>query len=325
MTTKIKYLLLVVFSFFCFIGVSYAKDVMPQGVLINGYGSYYNTSALPYTRWLNNVNQNGGHTQFTLELVASTEFSANEQKYVVGKVCSSGFFTASISNYSEEKSAFKNGNLDVINTYQSCVMDAGIKGFVYNVYLKVASWDIPSGGADFLNASSYFNVYSSGQYADMFSFLSFNITDEDKFPADYAAYSALAKDQEIINGQININNNINNVNNNISNMTQVITNRVGDLLSNTNAQFDRLVGMDINDNDKKLPDKSGIDDYNNTEGQLIDKIKDTDMSDLSLGINAKSSSFVWDNMTSFIQSHSKIFAFFIAILSIGVIKLALGR
>ena len=63
----------------------------------------------------------------------------------------------------------------------------------------------------------------------------------------------------------------------------------------------------------------------NTEDSLKDKVNQADLSNLSIGIDSKSSSWVWDTLTSLINSHSVIFGLFIAILSIGIIKLALGR
>ena len=82
---------------------------------------------------------------------------------------------------------------------------------------------------------------------------------------------------------------------------------------------------DISDSDKSLPDDSKYTDYSNAESNLKDKIKDVDLNSLSIGIDVSSSNFIWDTLTSFIQSHTVIFGMFIAILSIGVIKLALGR
>ena len=74
-----------------------------------------------------------------------------------------------------------------------------------------------------------------------------------------------------------------------------------------------------------MPDDSAYNDYSDLEGSLLDKVNDVDTSSLDISIDTNSSNFVWDTLTSFIQSHSLIFATFIAILSIGVIKLALGR
>ncbi len=90
-------------------------------------------------------------------------------------------------------------------------------------------------------------------------------------------------------------------------------------------QHEELMNSDISEEDKELPDDSKYQDYTDTENSLKDKVNEADMSVISIGIDSNSSSFVWDTLTRLIQSHSVIFGMFIAILSIGIIKLALGR
>lgn len=93
----------------------------------------------------------------------------------------------------------------------------------------------------------------------------------------------------------------------------------------TNSKLDEIQNSDISNKDKELPDDSSYEDYNSSEKDLLDKTKEADLSVLDVGLDVKSSSWVWDTLTSLIQSHSVVFGMFIAILSIGVIKLALGR
>ncbi len=93
----------------------------------------------------------------------------------------------------------------------------------------------------------------------------------------------------------------------------------------TNKKLDDMNNADISAQDKEQPDSSKYDDFKDTEDSLIDMTKQADMGSIDIGIDGNSSSFIWDTLTSFIQSHSAVFGMFIAILSIGIIKLALGR
>ncbi len=93
----------------------------------------------------------------------------------------------------------------------------------------------------------------------------------------------------------------------------------------TNNKLDDMINSDLPEKDKEMPDSSSYDDYNSTEQELLDKANEADLSVLDVGLDVKSSSWVWDTLTSLIESHSAVFGMFIAILSIGVIKLVLGR
>ena len=54
-------------------------------------------------------------------------------------------------------------------------------------------------------------------------------------------------------------------------------------------------------------------------------MEEMDLNDVDIAIDTDSSNFVWNTMTSIIQSNALIFSMIISILSIGVIKLMLGR
>lgn len=90
-------------------------------------------------------------------------------------------------------------------------------------------------------------------------------------------------------------------------------------------QNNSLINSDLDSSDKELPNNSRYTDYETDQKNLIDKAKGADMSVLSVGIDSTSSSWVWDTLTSLIKSNTIIFGMFIAILSIGVIKLGLKR
>lgn len=106
---------------------------------------------------------------------------------------------------------------------------------------------------------------------------------------------------------------------------QDTNNKLDEQIQQDKEQHDEFMNSDISDEDKELPDDSKYQDYTDTENDLKDKVNEADMSVISIGIDANSSAWVWDTLTRLIQSNSIVFGMFIAILSIGIIKLALGR
>lgn len=98
-----------------------------------------------------------------------------------------------------------------------------------------------------------------------------------------------------------------------------------DAINKQTESFDEFKNTDIDDSQKELPDDSSFKEYESVEGELLDKVNQADMDVLDIGIDAESSNFVWDTTTKLIQSHPAVFGMFISILSIGIIKLALGR
>ena len=98
-----------------------------------------------------------------------------------------------------------------------------------------------------------------------------------------------------------------------------------DSQNQTNDKLDEIKDMDISDEDKELPNDDAYQDYTDAEDDLLDKVNEADMDALEIAIDEDSSNFVWDTLTDLITSHTLIFGTVIAILSIGIIKLALGR
>lgn len=100
---------------------------------------------------------------------------------------------------------------------------------------------------------------------------------------------------------------------------------LNDTQKETNEKLDDIANADIGSDKKELPDDSSYQDYQDKENQIVDSIGNADMSDVSIGIDTSASSFIWDTMTSSIQSHPAVFTMFVSILSIFIIKLAFGR
>lgn len=121
---------------------------------------------------------------------------------------------------------------------------------------------------------------------------------------------------------------IDNSSGNIINQNNTIISQNNQLIQNqqaTNDKLDEITDMDISEEDKELPDDSSYQDYTDAEGDLIDKVNSADMDSLDIAIDTDTSNFIWDTITDLFNSHPMIMSTIIALLSIGVIKLALGR
>ena len=93
----------------------------------------------------------------------------------------------------------------------------------------------------------------------------------------------------------------------------------------TNDKLDDITDMDIPDSSKEDLDDSSFQDYSDAESDLMDSVGEADLSNVDIAIDSDSSNFIWDTITDIFQSHPLIMSTVIAILSIGIIKLALGR
>ena len=98
---------------------------------------------------------------------------------------------------------------------------------------------------------------------------------------------------------------------------------IGGAIQDTNDKLDDMINADANVSE--IPDDDNFNDYESAENNLKDKVNQADLSNLTIGIDSKSSSWVWDTLTRLLKSSSSVFSMIISILSIGVIKLALGR
>ena len=93
----------------------------------------------------------------------------------------------------------------------------------------------------------------------------------------------------------------------------------------TNDKLDDITNMDIPDSSKEDLDDSSYQDYQGAEDDLMDSVGEADLSSVDIAIDGDSSNFIWDTITDIFQSYPLIMSTVIAILSIGIIKLALGR
>lgn len=106
----------------------------------------------------------------------------------------------------------------------------------------------------------------------------------------------------------------------IGNQNEIINNQ-----NSTNEKFDEFLDADISNADKELPSNSGFNEYESKENQLKNYINRADISAVDISIDSNTSSWIWTTLTSLIQSNMLVFGMIISILSVGIIKLALGR
>lgn len=93
----------------------------------------------------------------------------------------------------------------------------------------------------------------------------------------------------------------------------------------TNNKIDEIQNSDISSESKESPNTDQYDDYQDAENSLFDKMEQADTSNLNVAIDGNSANFVWDTITRFYNSNALLMNFLISILSIGIIKMALGR
>lgn len=76
------------------------------------------------------------------------------------------------------------------------------------------------------------------------------------------------------------------------------------------------------------PDTSGLNDYNNAEGELVSGADDTSDIEEEIGnfeIDVNASNSIWDIINRFLNSNSKVFGLAIGMLCLGIIALILNR
>ena len=193
----------------------------------------------------------------------------------------------------------------------------------YNVYLTSADWSAATCYRAFvrLKMNYYNNVGTSvstmfTQYSDTDS--DFQFTNKDSWSGMLSFYDVIYYNEDDYNKAL-LSFKGDNASVETNDKLDDVTGAIGD----TNDKLDDMLNTDADASVN--PDDSKYDDYESAEGDLKDKVGQADLTNLSIGIDSKSSSWIWDTLTNFINANSIVFSMYIAILSIGVIKLALGR
>ena len=95
----------------------------------------------------------------------------------------------------------------------------------------------------------------------------------------------------------------------------------------TKNGVDEIKDSDISSSSKESVDDTEMNNYSSKESNLFDStdsnysVEDT----LDVGLDANGSQFLWDTISRFIRTHAKVFGCVISMLSLGIIKLILGR
>lgn len=312
-----KYLLFAVFVF-CF--CSYFNFVR-AAELSSSYYAYniFNHNDVGFTFGVSKtLPQNGSILLYNLSM---------EQKYTyfVLDFCTTGWDNVTISN-SGYNSYFKENYL-VYRTNQSC-STGNYTGVLYRLQLNVGKF-IDSEG-DGLFASSYIKFSGDGNYHE-YKFISSVLSDTDILSPLISASQSNINQKETNEKLDNIDSNQKQTNSKLDDVKgkqDQTNNKLDDLNSKqnqTNSKLDNITDMGAPDSATTKPDDSDYQDYENAQGALTDKISDIPTDTLEIGIDANSSNFIFDTMNKLINAHPAVFSMFIAILSIGIIKLGLGR
>lgn len=94
--------------------------------------------------------------------------------------------------------------------------------------------------------------------------------------------------------------------------------------TNTN-DIKNAMEEDVDNNYKQTPNQNDYNNYHQKENDIIGQISNTDTSAINIQNNNNANLFIWDTLTRSLQSHAKVMALMISILSIGIIKLILNR
>lgn len=292
-----KYLLFAVALFSLFLVNTKAAQISSDS-----FGLTLDNNNLPYSFVLNNATKKMNVLLYSYE-------SQKNYTYLVFDVCSTGggFENLKVSN-TAYTSYFNDNSAIGVWTGQSCTVGS-YSGSLYKMQIQVGKFsDFDDAGE--LYAGSYLQFSFSGKYNAFYKFSDAYLSDVDVVTPLLNASNDSKKQQEIIDEQKKTNSKLDDVK---SKQDQ------------TNSKLDDIKNMDIDSSSKEKPDDTDYKDYEDAQGDLTDKISNVNTDNLDIGIDADSSNFIFDTMNKLINAHPAIFSMFIAILSIGIIKLGLGR
>lgn len=227
-------------------------------------------------------------------------------QYGYVSLCASG---GKISYYDSNRLS----NVQVINSSNECFnFNSATSGHVVYFIFEMPVGEVwncsVSGGNCYINDGSY--VVWSEYFGATYSLYGFGFGNT-RFEFDNSTANIINKGNEIIS-EVQAGN-------------QAVIDNQNKNQQQTNDRLDDIINSDISDSDKELPSDNDYNNYQNAENDLMDKVNQADTSIIDIAIDTNSSNFVWTNLTNFLKSNGLVFSTFIAILSIGIIKLALGR
>ena len=246
--------------------------------------------------------------------------------------------------------SFVSGNNDIDFTYQ---VDSSYKNlWVYNSVVLCADSTFQGGVIHDIPPNSIRNIsyehtpyscnYAGSSYTGYVVLINFqtylDTSQAGIFAGGITVWQDVNASIQLIDFVVNSNNYVNsdnyssqaliNQNSQIINQNNTIINQNNQQLQEqqeTNDKLDNITDMDIPDSSKEELDDSSYQDYQGAEDDLMNSVGEADLSSVDIAIDADSSNFIWGTITDIFQSHPLIMSTVIAILSIGIIKLALGR
>lgn len=312
---KLYYTFMIIISFFI-LSLNVKGEVIGLydsnsffGVNINGYSDFPQD-------WTARPNE---YRNLSLTLY-NYEGLTRPYKYLVMTACIVGTPQFKIINAANSQSFF-NEFFTYVDFHQECVAGDYL-GSIYYLQFEVGNYKDMDGTGEELMAQSTLQIKSSMDVSVLDIFYDVGLSSDD-------VVSSLRILQQngykLDNISTSISNQTNTIINNQNSNTNSIINNQNSNQAQTNQRLDDIENMDIGSNEKQMPNQDNFNSYTSNESQLLDSVNQADMSVLDIAIDSDSSNFVWTNLTNFIQSHQLVFSMFISILSIGIIKLSLGR
>ena len=294
---KMRLFLLSIFSFFAFHFLVSADEINFEFKL-NGWD---------ISSFRQNVPTTSGGSQNYLNIKTTNLVGIDQiPQYGYVSLCASG---GKISYYDSQRLS----NVQVINSSNECFnFNSATPGHIVYFIFEMPVGEVwncsATGGNCYINDGSY--VVWSEYFGATYSLYGFGFGNT-RFEFDNSTANIINKGNEIIS-EVQAGN-------------QAVIDNQNKNQQQTNDRLDEIINSDISNADKELPNDDDYKNYQNAEDSLMDKVNQADTSIIDIAIDTNSSNFVWNNLTKFLQSHRLIFSTFIAILSIGIIKLALGR
>lgn len=276
-------------------------------------------------------------TTVTMNLYVEDYNAYNNARFLLLTLCTPHDVDSwGVSNSSKVGSYFD----EFFDTYDSgkrCYMGDNTRGTLKFVQFYIGKAKPVDGTAE-IRVSSYLHLNNIYSYNVRYDFLQVQLSDEDYLGPLVKESVNSQKQQEMIdkltqniqaiNGVKDKQDQTNSKLDDLNSKQDQTNSKLDDLNKNqnkTNDKIDDIKDMDIDSDAKEKPDDSDYKNYEKSQGDITDKIDDVPMDNLDIGIDAESSNFIFESMYKFINAHPAVFSMFIAILSIGIIKLGLGR
>lgn len=295
-----KYLLFAIALFSSFVASPKAElySGEPIALEVGGYmiPEYFGVSA-------------NSETKYAMTLYVEDYSVYNGSRFALATICTPYDVDNWYITNSGKVNSYFDEFFDTYDTEKRCYMGNNVRGTLRLLQFYIGKPKTIEGTNE-IRVSSYLHIKNIYAENARYDFLQVQLSDEDYLAPLINQSVSTQKQQEIVDK----------LTENIQGLNDIKTKQ-----DETNSKLDDIKDMDAPDSAKTKPDDSDYQDYEKAQGDLTDKISDIPTDTLEIGIDANSSNFIFDTMNKFINAHPAVFSMFIAILSIGIIKLGLGR